>query len=57
MDTKKPERPKRKKPRLNITLAPETARMLSKASKALKIPQTACIELSLRDWFRKEAIH
>jgi hypothetical protein len=56
METKKPGRPKRKKQRLNITLAPETARRLLKASKTLNIPQAACIELSLRDWFQKEAI-
>jgi hypothetical protein len=56
MDTKKSKQPKREKKRLNITLAPETIRKLSKASKTLNIPQGACIELALRDWFQKEGI-
>jgi hypothetical protein len=46
----------RTKPRLNITLAPDTVRQLGKAAKALNIGQSACIELALRDWFRKEAV-
>ena len=56
MEPKKPKTLKRTKTRLNITLAPETAQMLLKAAKTLNIPQGACIELALRDWFTKEAI-
>lgn len=56
MEPKKTKTLKRTKTRLNITLAPETAQMLLKAAKTLNIPQGACIELALRDWFTKEAI-
>jgi len=51
-----PARQKRNKPRLNITLAPDTVRLLAKAVKNLNIGPSACIELALRDWFKKEAI-
>jgi hypothetical protein len=56
MTTKSLGQPKRNKPRLNITLDAGTLRLLEKATKSMKIGQSACIELALRDWFVKEKI-
>jgi hypothetical protein len=57
MTGRKPKpKTKRLRHRLNITLAPNTSELLAKASQALHISQTACIELALRDWFQKEGI-
>jgi hypothetical protein len=50
------ERPKRHKPRKNITLDPATARQLAKASDYKRISESACIELALAMWFRAEAL-
>jgi hypothetical protein len=44
------------KPRLNITLSQDGLVRLIKATEILNISQSACIELALRDWFKKEQI-
>ena len=52
--SKKPDRPKRNKARLNITVWPETKDRLARAARSLGIQQTDYIEIALRNQFEKD---
>jgi hypothetical protein len=54
--TKKSDRPRRNKARLNITIWPETKDRLARAAHSLGIQQTDYIEIALRSQFKKDGI-